>query len=377
MLKYFIQFGLNEVNTLQVFRLLLLTWLVTKLISFKLWFQLYRVFPRITAVDFIDFEALAFVDVSLAFISFLCIAFSLYKINSKIILSFIFIEIVLCFFDVIRIQPLQFQMILLSFIYVLQPKKFNLNLLLLLSATYLFAGLCKFNLGFINVNWSYLFLEQTLGIQRSFTQIPIIKALGFIIPFLETLAGIVLLTKYRKIACIGLIVFHLATLVYISPFHLALNHAVWPWNLSMILLLFYFAKQRHLSFNQIHFKAFYQKIYLSFLFVFPILGFTNYYHPYAAFQLYQGKDTYLIMQSASNKLAAFHQEKYQKLMPENQGLYTSLCRQITFSEFNVPVASIPWLHKKIKQTVRSKMSFGETRFYSLPYPYRKVVQIVD
>lgn len=165
----------QQVTSEHVFKLLLLIWLLTKLISFKLWFQVERVFPRITAFDFIDFKAFAFVDVSLASISFLCIAFSLYKINSKIVLSFIFFELLLCFFDVIRIQPLQFQLILLSSIYLFSYKKFNLNLLLLLIATYFFAGLCKFNMGFININWSYYFLENTLGLSKSFAQLPVVK----------------------------------------------------------------------------------------------------------------------------------------------------------------------------------------------------------
>ena len=361
----------SKVNPNHVLSFLFFIWTITKLISFRLWFQLDRVFPRIPAFQFLDFKGFEILDLVLSISSFFLLVFSVFKPKPRLIAMLVILEILLCIFDLLRFQPFEFQLLVLSLVYIWKPKRFIFNLTLLLSATYIYAGLCKFNLGFVNIHWGYYFLEKSLSVPRAIAQIPMVKALGFSIPFLETLAGILLLTKYRNAACQGLILFHIATLLFLGPFHLNINQAVWPWNISMILLLWFLLKQPRLSITYSIFKPIGQKIYFIILFVFPLLGFTNFYHPYAAFRLYEGKVTYLVIQSASPTLAEFHQKNYHKLIPKVNH-YTTLARTISLAEFQVPIAPVPWLHYRIREVIQQKVSFGEAEFYFLTYPYREV-----
>lgn len=364
------QFSLTTIPAKYVYKMLLITWVITKLISFNLWFQVNRLFPRIPAFQFLSFNGFEALDFTMAIFSFGLILLALFKPKSSLILLLVITEILLCIFDLLRIQPFQFQLIVLSLIYVWKPKRFHINLLLLLSATYFFAGLSKFNLGFINVYWSYFFLENTLNIPRV-AHVPFVKAVGFSIPFLESMAGLLLLSKYSKIACKALILFHVATLWFIGPFHLNINQAVWPWNMSMILLLLYFHTQPKFDLISTFFKPIVQKVYITILFVFPLLGYTNYYHPYTSFKLYEGKEIFLLLQSTSPFIAEFHSEKYHRFAPE-ENYYSTLARTITFSELNVPVASVPWLHHRIIEVIQQHKNFEKTKFYYLAYPYKEV-----
>ncbi|RRO26581.1 hypothetical protein [Flavobacteriaceae bacterium 14752] len=206
------------------------------------------------------------------------------------------LEFILISSDMMRWQPPIFQFYAIVLIYTIKPKYFKYYLIVLLSATYFYSGLNKINLRFINFIWAKSILIDLFGFSSDFAFSKLVKALGFILPIIELFAGLLILSKYRKIGFFTVIGIHVFILLYISPLGLNINSAVWSWNIIMIFYALAFLKQN--TIDKPKFKIV-EKSWVVLLYVLPILNLFEYYYPYFAFDLYSGSRYYLYVKTTS------------------------------------------------------------------------------
>lgn len=270
----------------------LLGLLIFKMSTIHLWFSFYRDFPFVPVLDFLDTPVETFQNILSGSACLLIIVLT-FKITRIGLILLIVAEVVLLSLDMMRWQPPVFQFILCFVAFLYNPKKFPQYLLLLLSATYIYAGLHTFNLRFINFFWSRQFLVNTLEIPTYIAYSKALKAVGFIIPLLETIAGLLLLSKWKKLALYSIICIHCCILLYIGPWGINYNSAVWGWNVCMILYALWFIKSGYVE--RIHYN-FFSYSWICILFLVPLLNLAGYYYPYFSFDLYSVNKHYLLFQ---------------------------------------------------------------------------------
>ena len=157
---------------------------------------------------------------------------------------------------------------------------------------YIWSGIHKINPAFIDVTFRSILIDF-FGI-RNTTLIGQLRYFGYIIPGLEILAGILLVSKrLRKLGVMLVTATHIFILIYLSPLGVNHNVIVYPWNISMTLfswLLFYgqgnkidlrLGKNVRLNVNTMVMSAL-----VLFL---PVLNFFGYWDHYLSFSLYSDK----------------------------------------------------------------------------------------
>ena len=215
---------LNRIDDIFLLRISLLGFLAYKATTFNLWFSFYRNFPTVSPVDVLIIEQAFWID-ALSTVACLCLLLSVYKVRKPLLLLFLALEVVLTSFDMMRWQPSTFQALLTVTAFIFNKKYFKTLLLLILSATYLFSGLHKLNLRFINIVWCYSILVDFLGISKEIAFMKLTKGLGFLIPLAEIVTGILILTRWRKYGFYLIILTHLFILIMLDLLALTI---MWP-----------------------------------------------------------------------------------------------------------------------------------------------------
>ena len=104
----------------------------------------------------------------------------------------------------------------------------------------MYSGLHK-NDTFLNSRWSTMILKRFFKITALAYIMKWIYYSGYILSVIESFAGISLLFfKTRKAAVVTLMGMHFFILLLIGPFGLHYNKVVWPWNIAMIMYLYFF-----------------------------------------------------------------------------------------------------------------------------------------
>ncbi len=316
-----------------ILRITALFWVVFKAMSSHLWLSWGRTFPELPLFEVLTFiPSLASDGVAILSLLFMVVAF--FKPNRVFLIIVFTLELLLMSLDQMRWQPTLFQFMMTLLIFILKPRSFKFYVMLLLSATYVFSGLHKFNLGFSNFVWAKFFLVDTMGVSTEIAYSRVVKALGFLLPVLEIVGGILIWTRFQTRGWILLISMHVLLLLALGPFGSNYNSIVWPWNMMMILLAFLFLKQESPSFNkQLLFNS--RGVILSIIIgVLPILGFIGKYPPQFSFDLYSGKMSYLYVDTSCVKII----NTDVKTIDFEQKLYLSVFNW-SMQELNVPVYS--------------------------------------
>lgn len=221
-------------------RITCLFWLVAKLISFRLWLS-DRLFPLIPPFDFL--AAPSFVHWGLFIVSLICLLLLLVYPHKKTLqVIIIAAEVLSCLFDQNRWQPWEFQYIFTILIVLLNSKneKHIMSLVgFMLASIYFYSGLCKINPVFLQSIWYKLLLSKTFHVSYQTAHQTVIYYSGYLLGLIEVVLGIGLfLKRLRKITTILLIVMHLIIIGIFGPIGLNYDHVIWPWNLTMLGLLF-------------------------------------------------------------------------------------------------------------------------------------------
>lgn len=266
-----------------------------------------------------------------------------------------------------RWQPTTFQFYISFVAFIFQPKKFKFCLLLLLSATYIYGGLHKLNLRFINFTWATDILIGFLKLSTDVAYSKFVKALGFMVPFFEMMCGILVLTKWRKWALYGIILTHIFILLYISPIGINFNSAVWGWNVVMIVYAINFLKNPLKEKLSTKPKAFHW-FWIVLIYILPFLNLFEYYFPYFSFDLYSGNRYYLILNTEvkENHVLKSYANK------SKDGTFHLQLYTMTWSleDINIPLTHNKWLYKKFIEAFEEKYPELEPCYDIQYYPFK-------
>jgi hypothetical protein len=339
------------------FKITVLAWLLMKIISWKVWIP-NRLIPTVPFFEWTQIAEFSYGLFSLSLV--LLIYFFISNPSNRFLFLFLWLEILQLLLDQNRWQPWEFQFLLTTIFYLnfKNSDTFKSLLLLLLSATYIFSGLHKFNLGFLESNWGNLILKNIFGIQNIWKSNDYIFYLGFMIPFIETTLGVLLLTlKNKTLPIFVLISMHIFIFFILSPLGVNYNVVVWPWNVMMGVLLFSIYKDEFdCQFQLIFFKKIYTQVTLILIFVLPIFNLFGGWEHYLSFGLYSGKNSNICLcfdiseETKSLKPFVSETNKY-NFCPNQSAVFLN---KLALSELKVPIYPEPRVYKFLENSFKEK-----------------------
>jgi predicted DCC family thiol-disulfide oxidoreductase YuxK len=219
----------------------------------------------------------------------------------KFIFAFLGVVIVFCLLDQTRWQPWIYQYgFLLAALALfswdsddIDGQKQALNVArLIVATTYIFSGLRKLNLNFINYDFPWIVEPITNAFPAARD---LLYALGIAAPFIQIGFGVGLLTrKYRRVSLILAVSMHAFILAMFGPFGQNWNNIIWPWTAAMAGLdLLLFTGKQEFAIRDIFWgnRHPYHICVLALFAILPFLSFFNLWDSYLSSALYSGNLT--------------------------------------------------------------------------------------
>jgi len=282
----------EKLNVLIV-RVTCLCWLPAKLLGWRM-FTTSRIFPTAPVFEIFDHLPPAIHDILFGLSVLSLIILFIVPKNKLFIVVLLAVEILSCLLDQNRLQPWDYLYMFTLFIFMVnpgKPKSAVIAFSFIIVSTYFYGGLGKVNDGFLQTIWSKMILHLFLKISTKTTQQHWLLYGGLCVGFFELTAAIGLLfLKTRKVSAALLILMHLFILLFLGPFGLNYNRIIWPWNIAMILYLYFiFFKEEGIILS-------YKLIFSGrnipvFIFwgILPALNLVGYWDNYLSSGLYSGK----------------------------------------------------------------------------------------
>jgi hypothetical protein len=216
----------------------------------------------------------------------------------KFIVTFLAITIIFCLLDQTRWQPWVFQYGFLLATLALfswdnedvagRNRALNIARLIMVG-TYLFSGLQKVNLNFMESDFPWIASPITDVIPRA---APALHGLGMAAPFIEVAFALGLLTRrFRRISLIAAVAMHVFILGMFGPLGLNWNNIIWPWTAAMAVLdILLFTDKQDFSWRDIIWSGrhpYHAGVVLVFIGL-PLLSFINLWDSYLSAALYSG-----------------------------------------------------------------------------------------
>ncbi|HET8837577.1 MAG TPA: hypothetical protein VFM82_01125 [Flavobacteriaceae bacterium] len=354
-------------------------WLLAKLISYKVWLA-DRFFPVVPSFNFFPELPSWFHLFLFASSLFLLIFLLVFPKNNPLLLSLLIIEIAACSLDITRWQPWEYQYLFMVLVFLINKnddRKFFSAILFLLSMIYIFSGMHKFNGAYLFSTWGRMILGNFLGFSLKIIANIFVHYAGLLLPIIEIIGGLALLfLKNKKIPALVLMAMHVFILLLIGPTGIDYNSVVWPWNVAMIVFLYFlfFRGSVDFSFKKLLKGA--NPIVIIFWTVLPLLNFIGYWDLYLSSGLYSGKEIRMdICFSKTEKtkdLLQYTNEKWAFVdCGENQRIPLF---QWSFEEMNVPPYPALWYYKKFKTEWVSKYGSADFILYEYPYSENNVLE---
>lgn len=202
--------------------------------------------------------------------------------------------------DIIRLQPWLyiFGLIIITLVVIDPIKKedhVNFIIRLILAATYFWSGFQKLNTAFTVEIFPWLmgaFGLEKFAVNHHY--------LGYILAFIEMLAGIgLLIRRFEKVAGVIIIFIHLFLLIAIGPFGVNWNTVIWPWNIAMIgiiILIVPFKRSEephpslYILFSQVGKQSWFWFVLILTFFA-PILNYFRLWDSHLSGSLYSGNNS--------------------------------------------------------------------------------------
>jgi predicted DCC family thiol-disulfide oxidoreductase YuxK len=219
----------------------------------------------------------------------------------KFIAAFLAIVIIFCLLDQTRWQPWGFLYgFLLGTLALFSwdsedvaGRNRALNIArLIIAATYLFSGLQKINLHFMQDEFPWIVSPITDAIPSA---APALRWLGMAAPFVQVAFAVGLLTRrFRRISLIAAVAMHVFILAMFGPLGLNWNNIIWPWTAAMAVLdILLFSGRQEFSWRDIFWSG-RHPYHIGVMVVFiglPCLSFVNLWDSYLSAALYSGNIT--------------------------------------------------------------------------------------
>jgi hypothetical protein len=316
------------------------------LITYPLWMT-YRLFPTIP-VDDILYNVPPIIHVILFIASAFCLAWFIIKDNKKIATILFFLEIATCLLDQNRWQPEIYLFIFLLFCYITVPdeKKLLLCWQIIIVSSYFFSGWIKCHPLFISAVWERDILIKLLHFK---TENRIILRAGYLIPLYEMFVAIGLFFVFSKrTSIILIIILHIFNLVWLGPFGLHSNIAVWPLNIIMPLLVANLFWKKEVDFK--FFKKPYTILIVTTLFwaVIPWSNKFGYWDDFLSSEYYGGHALFCYIDVATKK-APKELDPYfiKNLVAQNSDSCLLSIQRWSYGELNVPSYPSARFYKKL------------------------------
>jgi uncharacterized membrane protein YphA (DoxX/SURF4 family) len=251
-----------------------------------------QLFPVVSGVVALGLYAALFVLAAIAVVA---------RRPSWLIATFLAVIGVFCAADQTRWQPWVFQYsFLLAAVAACPPKSFDADeekraldiARLIVASTYIFAGLQKINLNFMENDFPWLVQPITSAFPSS---TGFLHVAGMAAPFLQFAFGVGLLTRrYRRAALILAVAMHLFVLAMFGPAGLDWNNIVWPWTAAMAIFdILLFSGASEFSWRDIASSARNpgHVVAIVLFAILPCLSFFNCWDSYLSSALYSGNLT--------------------------------------------------------------------------------------
>ena len=274
-------------------------WLIVKVMGWRMW-TAYRLFPTAPVFESLD-QIPPVIHIILFAFSLLCIALLLFFDKNKFIMvGLLMIEICSCLLDQNRWQPYEYQCLFIVFIFLVnvnRPKLILALLTILFASTYVYSGLGKLNGSFLHSIWMQTILKSFLKIPSNIAGSRYLYHAGYLLGLFELVAGIGLLfSKTKKAAAIVLILMHLFILILLGPLGLNYNNIVWPWNLVMMMYIYFvFVKKQESKINLKYAFTGWNKLVFAAWCILPALHFIGYWDGFLSSSMYSGKAPKMII----------------------------------------------------------------------------------
>jgi uncharacterized membrane protein YphA (DoxX/SURF4 family) len=257
--------------------------------------------------------------------------------------------------------------IALCYLFAPNIEKLKSYVLIIFSSTYIYAGLQKFNGGFLYSVWENLILKRFLEVEP----LPGIHYIGLIIPVIEIAAGIALLFCYkRKATVVTLIAMHIFLVIMLVK--VRHNYIVLPYNLFMAfaLIAFYDCKKYGLLYYK-NWQAFVLVIFWGLL---PAFSFIGLWDHYLSSSLYSGRleNLYISLDDPNGHYKKYYSKAKNPISPGQK--YISVQHWAMAETYTTPYPEI-WYYAKFKEKFNKMHPYDNTVFVIRKYPYKSNVRL--
>lgn len=357
-------------------------WIITKLSCWKLW-TTNRIFPTAPPFDFL--VAPPVVHVCLLVISLSLMMVLIFNSTSKVLLTALLItELLSCLFDQSRWMPWEYQFVFLVFITLINRgdnKKIINSYLLIVIATYAYSGLGKFNSSFLYLFWDNLLLRRFFKMDPAVIHRTAIYYSGYGIALIELIFGLGLcFFKTQKTAAWAIIAMHVFILVLVGPFGLKYNSSVWPWNVLMIVQVYFlFIKNTGFTLNLRWLWNGWNKLVLMCWGLLPLLNHTmGWWDNFLSLRLFAGTQPMMVLcikDSAEIKQLQPFLDKGDNYHLCNGEAMVNL-QSWSMKEMNSPLYTEQRVYEKVAERWISSHNGSTTRAISYRYINDTTVQIM-
>lgn len=355
-------------------------WLAAKITGWKVWVT-ERTFPVIAPFNFLNN-----IPSKLHWIFFLCsvvlLLLLVIKPANKIFHYILFFsELCSCLLDQNRWQPWEYLYLFILFIFIVNKKNavtIATCFTVILATIYMYSGLHKFNDNFLTSMWDATILKRFFKIPARLYQIKLIHDGGYLLPAIESLAGLGLLfPKTKKVSAIILVAMHIFILLLIGPLGLHYNKIVWPWNVAMIIYLYFlFIKKNTVPSQNIALLNISNKIILFCWSILPALNFIGLWDNYLSWNIYSStlpSMAICIKDSATSTQFHSYLNKKDSLQICDGNVLLNI-QNWALKEMNVPVYPEERVYKKIEEHWTRAFPLSNVSFVIYYFPLKPVLQ---
>jgi hypothetical protein len=272
---------LREDKSALLLKIVCVYWLFTKVLTWRLW-TTNRVLPTAPAFEVVD-NAPAAIHLSLFILSAVLMILLFLKSNRWLLMILLITEALLCLLDLNRLTPWEYFYLFIIFVFVINYKSSSIipsAIGFILASTYFYGGLCKLNPGFLDVVWAKMLLKHFLKVSPEIIANEWIYYCGYLLAAGEIVGGIGLLFKKTQArSALALITMHLFILLLFSPLGFSGYRPLWPWNICLILLLYFIFLDKEklpiVDFLLINKRA--NKLLVLFWAILPVASFFGYW----------------------------------------------------------------------------------------------------
>ena len=270
----------SEDRTILLLKITCLYWLFAKLMSWRIW-TTSRLLPAVPFFEYLD-HVPAIMHTILFVLSLLLIGITFLKHSRPVLIGLLVVESLSCLLDQNRLLPWEYLYLFIVFIFIINtntPKYMLSTISFLLISTYFYSGLSKLNEGFLVKVWTYMILQGLLKVPADIAGKNWVHYSGYLLGVTELLAAVGLLfVKTRSKSAIYLIAMHLLILLLLGPFGYRGYNVLWPWNMAMLLFLYFTFLKRHDGIIRFNFPTIgWNKLVLICWGVLPALSFVGYW----------------------------------------------------------------------------------------------------